>query len=354
MQVQELVTLGQFLKTFIKERNLAGVYQQLIDAVNQAAQNQNPENVQTHLVALRKLHEEVVQQVLSPAQAKLMEDYGAHELLGKAALEQLDQIFASHQAHPQGLVAALQKLLKRTNQLVSNATQLVTVLEPLLESIKDMEPELANDEGRLWLYFADAASINTINDLEVAAETWKQVLHHFSRLPGAATEGGRILQIHKRSPLELEVAANIAILAPLAYGIHWLLQRVEHVIKIRQEAERLKQMKLNTKAIELLLKEADEKRKQIADEAAEAVKEHFKSDHETRNAVKQALSKVLTFIEDGGQLDIDVGKEQKTKGDGEGDESQSDIRGLIENIRKEMKTLPPPASDNDGNWSDKG
>src|SRR6266571_1742180 len=152
MQVRELVDLGRFLKDFIEKHGLAAQYQQLINDVNQAAQNQNPQNVQVHLQQLRELHREAEKQILSPAQSKLLSDYGADKLLGNRALERLELIFQTHQAHPQGLVADLQALLNETNQLVARAKQLIRILEPMLGEVD--VGELGEEEGRLWLYFA--------------------------------------------------------------------------------------------------------------------------------------------------------------------------------------------------------
>jgi hypothetical protein len=225
MQVRELVDLGRFFKTFIQEKQLVSQYKQLISAVNQAAQNQNPQDVQTQLQRLKELHTEAEQRILSPAQSKLMADYGADRLLGRQASEHLDEIFAQHQAHPQGLTEALQIMLNDTNALAKRAEQPINVLEPMLVDFATGEPN--EGEGRLWLYFDNAASVNTIDDLEEAAETWKQILHHFSRMPGATSAPARILQMHKYSPLELEVAASIALLTPLAMGIQWVLSRID-------------------------------------------------------------------------------------------------------------------------------
>ncbi len=250
MQVRELVDLARFLKTFIQDKGLVSQYEQLINAVNQAASNQSPQNVQTFLQSLRETHSEAEKQILSPAQSKLMSEYGADKLLGRLASERLDSIFATNQAHPQGLVSALQALVNETNQLINRSSGLIKALEPMLVVPELEKPD--EQEGRLWLYFADAASVNTIEDLEKAAETWKQILHHFSRMPGATAVPARILQIHKYSPLQLELAANLAVLVPLALGVQWVLARLEQVIKIAQEAERLKQMKISTKIIKEL------------------------------------------------------------------------------------------------------
>ena len=153
MQVRELLGMGHFLKKFIEEHNLPQKYQELIDSVNQAAQNQNPENVHTHLENLRKIHTEAENQILSPAQSKLLTDYGADKILGQNALSRLNGIFSEHQAHPQGLTEKLQELLNQTNQLAKKAKQLISILEPMLVELHLDSDELNENEGRLWLYF---------------------------------------------------------------------------------------------------------------------------------------------------------------------------------------------------------
>ncbi len=170
MQIRELIILGHFLKKIIQEDNLPNEYQELINAINAAAQNQNPENVNVHLERIRQIHEDAEQQILSAAQNKLLEDYGAGELLGKSAIERVDNIFIEHQAHPQGLSSALQQLMKQTNQLAKKANELISALEPMMVELDVDSDEINENEGRLWLYFAEATSIDTIEDLENAAE----------------------------------------------------------------------------------------------------------------------------------------------------------------------------------------
>ena len=184
MQIRELVTLGRFLKRIVQEKNLQNQYEQLITSINEAGQNQNPENVNINLKRLKEIHTEAENQVLSPAQSKLLEDYGAKELLGKKAIDRINDIFMQHQANPQRISSEIQQMKKKTNQLVNKANELISALEPMLVELQIDNDKVNNmDEGRLWLYFADATSINTIEELEKAAETWKQILHHFSRMP---------------------------------------------------------------------------------------------------------------------------------------------------------------------------
>lgn len=352
MQIHELVQLGRRLKALIEDNKLVSEYDQLISAVNQAAQNQNPHAVNVRLENLKQLLEQIEQDSLTPAQAKLMAEYGGDKLLGRRAIERLDDIFSRHKAHPQGLASAIQTLRNETSELASKATQLVRVVEPIVEEVKD-EEQLEEGEGRLWLYFADAASVDTIDDLETAAETWKQILHHFSRLPGASAVPARILQIHKYSPLELELAAHMALLAPLAVGVQWVLSRMEQVIRIRQEAEKLKQLQIKTKIVEDLYAEAEAQKQKLTAEAADEVQRQFNADNEARNAVEAALRSVVAFVTKGGQLDIDVDEtDEETEEEGatpdgkEGGASRNlSIKSLMEAIHKDMKLLPGAAGE---------
>jgi len=343
MQVRELVGLARFLKSYIQENNLPEQYQQLINAVNQAAQNQSPENVPAKLEEIIAIHKEAEMKILSAAQSKLLADYGGDQLFGRPAITRLHKIFRENQAHPQGLASALQQMMKETNQLAKKTNQLISVLEPMLVELQIDEKDIESDEGRLWLYFSDATSINTIEELKNGAETWKQILHHFSRMPNASADFGRILQINKLSPLELEIAANIALLTPLAFGINWVLRRIEHVIKICQEAEKLKQMKIKSEIVDSLYKEAQQQRKNIAKEGANAIKHEFNSDNEARNAAEKALTKIIEFIEGGGQLDIDLGDTVEDDHDAtdRDDSNHAQLLEIIKNIREDIKLLPP-------------
>lgn len=349
MQVRELVAVAQFFRDFVQREQLVQRYQELIAAINEAAANQNPQNVQSRLDALLDLHRKAEARVMSPAQRHLMAEYGVTGLLGDDAIERLDRAFLEHRAHPQGLVNAVQAMLNETTQLAKKANQLVGALEPLLATTEP--PEIGESEGRLWLQFADAVSVDSIADLEQAAERWKQILHHFSRVPGGDAQPGRILQLHKYSPLEMELAAAAKVLVPLGLGIQFVLSKIGHVIKILQEVERLRELKISNKKIaKELEKEAEEERKRITTEAADEVQSHFATDAEARNAIEQGLKQVLKFIEGGGLLDIDVDKgadEGETADNSEAD-TRVTLRAIITSMRKDMKLLAATAAKGEG------
>ena len=73
-------------------------------------------------------------------------------------------------------------------------------------------------------------------------------------------------------------------------------------------------MKIKTKIIKDLQKEAEEQRKKITAEAADEIQKKYDADPEARNAAEQALKKIVSFIEGGGQLDIDLGPTEPGEG----------------------------------------
>jgi hypothetical protein len=117
-----------------------------------------------------------------------------------------------------------------------------------------------------------------------------------------------------------------------------------HVIKICQEAEKLKQLKVKTKIVKDLYAEANEQRKKITADAADEIMTKFKADNETRNAIEQALKKIVSFIEGGGQLDIGLGgaepSTEEPAQESQGGNTHTEIRRLVESIRKDIKLLP--------------
>ena len=170
MQVHELVEIAEFLKRFLTEKNLIGAYQNLHGFIQQASNNQNPQLVEKQLKKIREIHLEADKLTLSSSKIKLMEEFGARDLLGITALHRIDKIFQKHRAHPQGLMDAINHLKQQTQQLNERSTSLVSSLEPLIKSISIDQDDTESGEGKLWLYFTDGSSVNTIEDLQKVAE----------------------------------------------------------------------------------------------------------------------------------------------------------------------------------------
>jgi hypothetical protein len=345
MQTSELVTIAKELRWLFEEKGLIQRYQDLQDALRNVAQN--PARVAEVHESLLQIQKRFEDSGLSPAQRDFIRRMGGSNLLGTAGIDEIEKAFNDNRANPTGVARALSQMQQELTTLQTRANHLVQALADFQSDADGREP-LEPGEGRLWLRFEEAADVTSISDLRKAADTWQKVLHHFSRMPGASGDEGRIEYIQKTSPLELQVVAEIAKLIPLAYGVKFLLARIDEVVKILQQWEVLKQMKIGTQALEMLGREATERRRKAVDDAADAIQTQFGTTPEARNAARAGLAKILKFVQKGGVLDVDVPASAE---DAESEEVQDgsdklltfrtkdEIRQLVLGLREETKKL---------------
>ncbi len=340
MLVRELVNAARFLELFLKEQQLVQKYQSVIGVVKQAAQGQQPQNLTEMLDALQAVHAAAETWDHSPAELHLLEQFGALDLVGTRAAGRISSIFDQNKANPQAVAVALEQLRNETNNLTERAKGLTKALGPMLEQVKALDT--TEEEERLWLYFAEDETVDTVEALKDAADDWQKILHHFARVSEHTDARARLLHVQKGSPLVIEVAAASAVLAPFGYAVSWAISQVRRIVKIRQEAEKLRQMKVKTKIIEEMLKQVKEERQELAKAAADNVKERFRCSDEARTAVQKGMERILRFIEGGGQLDIlDDTKEQAAAEEREPSDERREFRAAIATLRRELKALPP-------------
>lgn len=346
MQVRELLKVAQFFREYVQRRQLPQEYENLIGAVKQAGQNQAPEQVPRRLETLLRIHRDAEAEVHSPAERHLLEQYGASALLGHEAERRVLDAFEQHKANPQGIEASLRRLKDETTQLVNRVKQLTEGLEPMM-NVVEPEQDLTG-KGRLWLYFAESESIETIDALQRASDDWRKILLHFARVHGETDTTARIAHIQKASPLVLELIASAKILVPLATAVSWGITEVGRLVKVRLEAEKLKQMKIKTETLQLMLDQAKAEGDTLARQGADRLQQQHNYDHDARNNVEEALRRILRFIEGGGSLDVEV-KDEDAKKAGEDPaaaKAAKDIRVAIEAIRTEQKLLAAPSEEN--------
>ena len=276
------------------------------------------------------------------AEADLLRQFGVEGIVGPEAVARVERIFAENAANPTAIVAALQQHMPELDQLAQRTEGLVKALGPMLGAMKG---ELGPDDGhtgRLWLRFDHKVSVETMQELPKAVERWTSILHHFSRVKPGTDATAHLLVIEKHSPLVIEVAAAVSVLAPLTWGINLVVNSLGRIIDLGKKLEELKQMKAKSGILEGIAEQIKEERALIAKEAANEVQKQFNADPEARNAVEIGLKEVLAFIEGGGEVDVDV-----PAGEGEGDAaspaglSGASLKKAIEGMRRDLLALPP-------------
>jgi hypothetical protein len=339
MEVRELVDAVRVLRETIQEQKLRQRLKALVRALNEATQN--PQAVQASLADLKSglLAADIGGRGL--AETELLQEFGLPAVVGPDAVERIEQIFRENMANTPAIVSALQAIIPEFDQVGERADSLVKALGPMLDA-GVREAEAGPDQGRLWLRFDHKVGVETMQQLPKAVERWNSILHHFSRVTPTAHPTARLILIRKHSPLVIEVAAAVAVLGPLTWGVNRVVNSLGRVIELGKKLEELKQMKAKTSVLEGLVEQIKDERDAIARQAADEVQTQFNADPEARNAVETGLKEVVKFIEGGGEMDVDI-PATAAAGDGEvtGIGAGASLRKVIEGMRRDLLALPP-------------
>jgi hypothetical protein len=346
MLVSELLAAAQFLREFVEKREVAQRLQELVEAVGKAAQNQAPGAVEAALAKLEQLHADADLAEQSPATRRLIKQFGGFQVLGTGAMLRIRAIFNEHRANPPAITAALQGVMSETTALAKRAKQLIATLGPMMEEVPDSA--LAADEGRLWLFFEHQVAVDSMENLRDAADEWREILHHFSRVKPGTPANARILSIQKSSPMVLELAANVALLVPILWAVDRVVATLGRVIELRKKHEELKQLKAKTAILSAIAEQVKDERAELAASTANEIQKRFGCENEARNAVQVALEKIARFIEGGGEMDIDVKDDALVEPGAATEGPRTELRTLIAHVRKEFFALPPFEGEPDG------
>jgi hypothetical protein len=345
MDVRELLSAVRYLRDLVQRNNLKGRYKALSRAVTEAGQNQNPEKVNQLLEELKQVLNNADLSTRGLADLDLLKQFGVASMVGPEAAARLDQIFRNHAANPQAIIAELQALMPPIDELSQRTDALTNALNPMLDASSPDKPTLTGELGYLWLRFDHKVAIDTMQDLPKAVDKWNTILHHFSRVIPGTDSTAKLIHIQKSNPLVLEVAATVALLGPITWGVNRVVQSLGNVVDLGKKVEELKQMKVKTSVLEGLAEQIKESRTIIASEAANEVQQQFQCDNEARNAVEVALKEVVGFLEGGGAIDIELAEDTTPKGDGEKETPPAidgqRLKTLIEGMRRDLLALPP-------------
>jgi hypothetical protein len=343
VDIRDTVEAARYLRELLREKNLRGRYKHLIQAVTQAGQNQEPEKARTQFDELRDILIRADLSDRSAEEREFLEDFGVGNVVGPAAAQRLEQIFRNNPANHQAIVAELQKLMPEVDSVNQRVEALINGLTPLLDQPRIAKTETeSKDEGRLWLRFDSKVSVDTMKDLENWSKEWVLILHHFCRVVPGSDPRARLIHIRKRSPLVIEVAAAVAVLAPLTFGVNRVVASLGRIIELRKKYEELKQMKIKTSVLEVLAEEIKEDRQSLATKAADEIQARFQCDHEARNASETALKSVVKFIEGGGELDVKIAEQPGKQGEEPikpGIDGKT-LQSLISGMRRDLLALP--------------
>lgn len=360
MDVRELVNIAKYLQETLQQPKLPNRYNNLISALQQAAQGQNVEQVAVRREEVEEVHRSAASQTLSIAEQLLLKWLNADAVVGSGALARIAAIFRRAEANPHAAIAEFQQLQQETATVAQRAATIIQSVEPMLE-VAPPEP-LEPNEARLLLFFEGGAEVQTIEKLRLAARDWQAILRDFSRIAEGG-EQGRLLSIRLASPLYVELAAALPVLFMLNLGLKALLNRVAQILEITQKYEELRSLRIGREALAALRDDIKARRsaavadatKEVVDTLPDTDRMRGPVDGEAVRAIEMSLGKVLKMIEAGGKIDVTDLPEEEAPAEGGADSEEgattrtrpARIGEMVDEIRRlqahvdEIKRLGP-------------
>jgi hypothetical protein len=338
MKISELKALMIKVKNHIENHQLLNHYNNFFNILNQNLQNNQripPQPLDPHRNNLFTGLSAFNFDELPYGQLRIAETYKLRELLGKSAVQYIEDILRDDKFDPAGVIQKITNHKNRLNEFFQKSSAFVQYLEPFTE---DRDIKIEKNEGILQIHFTNKASINNIVDFEKWIDTWQKILRNFSLSTDRKPEEVRVIYVQKSSPLLIEVAAIIGIINLIGGATLLVLNNIDKYLEIQKKIREIKKMDYLSKKQDILdkfQKEADDF-KEISSEkiAKDVLKQASKSeaDHnEIYIGLKMSISDLFKFIDCGGRVETYNPNEKKDK---EAKLENTETKKLFDQIRK--------------------
>jgi hypothetical protein len=334
MNVAELFDLTQWIDREIKGKQIRDRYQNLQSILQANASGNRPqqpfENEKNELIAAISA---VPLESLSTQQVDFLRKIGIGGHVGEDAVREVEDILFRNPLDPATAAQKFAEIIQEIEQGIQKSDQLQNTLTGIIPP----EPEL-EERVLVRVTFSNQATIANVVDLKNWSEVWYDI-------------GRGVAMINDSSPEEVQVVGagtgSIIIELAVVYGIAKIIAQVilealkiaEKALDIRKKAEDIKALKLsNSKIAKELEQAAEEEKKKGIDLITERVsKSKRKKDVDEGDKVvafDRAVSKLVDFLERGGQVDCVLPEEA----DGEAEE-QAPQADEVKELRKTFKEI---------------
>jgi hypothetical protein len=306
MNIEEIYNLTEWIAEEVTSNQIGPKYQELI---NKVSQNVNPRNANQAAQPFDQEKEVLLDSLkqikifsLSNQQIEVLKKIDTYEALGSHAANYVDELFYKKGLDLPTVLSELQKLYGKIQTLEQRSKLIKDSLNGIISS---EGYEIDEDSALLKFHFQHNAEITNVVDLK----KWMSELYDISRglciTQDLAPESIRVVSAESGS---LIITLSVAVSAVMLFSraIMEILKIVEKAQVIKKQALEIRNLELNNEKIEReLLKEAEEHVKVKRKELIESLIEEFAPtiDGEQKNALEKSLSKLMTFIEKGGEVD---------------------------------------------------
>jgi hypothetical protein len=331
MYIQELYQLTLWAEKEIIEKQLIQKYQQLIQKLTENSQPSRPKQpFEVQKDNLIETLKSIKLAVLNEEQKNFLAKLNILDTLGENAIEKIENILFKNSLDIATAIKYITDMRTRLNQGMEKLTSIRTGLEGNV----DVE-DIIVDKVVMRIHFDHEASINNVTDFKKWSTIWYDISRGITMLHGETPEDIQVVGANKGSII-IELASTYAITKTISEIILKVLQVVEKVYDIRLKAEEVRAMKLNNKkiAMELEKEATDIKKKEIEKVLEELLSKHTHTDGEVNTTLTKSITKLLDFIDKGGEVDFTIPNNEDEEEDEEVTKMKESLEIKFQEIRQ--------------------
>lgn len=329
MDVLELYHLANWYRSDFKE--LRRLYNELRQAVNHNATQPSKVPVEPVLSPLLEYLRERTLGELSIQELDLLEQLGVRNLLGPEGADNLTATVKTATYDPATTDLTINKNLQNLNQVYDWLGQYELAVQQLgIPTDATIQEDAEHITIRVG--FKNDASIRNIKDWKSSADDWYQIVRGLGMVCGEAPEDTRVVGASTGSVI-LILSATVGFTGVLATISKHISGIAKNVIDVRIALEDLRGKRLLNDKVEAEFRDMERQRRE---EGLAAIQKDLEAmlpkppNGEQSNALAKAVSKLVTFGEEGGDIDFVAPEPPAAE---EGEENRA-AEGQAEEVRR--------------------
>ncbi len=344
VQVAELYELLDWIDKDLRESHIQQKYHALQQKLHTNAQpNQQAQPLEDEKNSLIEALQSLPIETLSSAQQAYLAKLNVLNYLGPNGVRATEDILFRNVVDVATAASRFNEIVGHFNTALAQAKKTLEGLGSLFEL-----PENDADIVIVRVTFGNEAAINDVADLKAWSETWYDIGRGIAMSQGEAPETVRVVGASTGSVIfDLAVAWGFA--KVIGKIINDALSSTEKVMNIRLKAEEIRALQLqNDEAVRALEAQEGAERQadinaiieDIAGQAPQGI------NGEDRNALSRAVTKLIEFLDKGGDVDLIMPPEPLADDDREDErdaqpafEGLAELRESVNNIRRIKQSI---------------
>lgn len=343
MNAEELVGVTVWVDEQIIGRYIPQLYAEL-ESLIRATANGSPQAFGDQKDRLIAELQDVDLTLLSDGQRAFIEKLSLLKHVGDEGVVELKNILYRNSLDVSTASARIAEISAEIQEGVERSNRIKASLSGLIEIYED-----PSDEVLMRVSFRGGTSIDDIVDFKKWAGIWYDIGRGVAMAVGDTPEDLRVVGAQKGSIIVV-LATTYGIAKVVTFILLKALEVAEKSLSLRKNLLEIEALKLSNNVLEDQIRAtASEERKLGLQGISEELKNSLPSmDGEKLEALEKSVSKLLDFIEKGGQVDvvlpaaIEDKSEEDADGDAEGDIAKK-LRQDVYKIREleaEMRKIP--------------